>query len=173
MKTFSDLKGDLLLTELRIWCPDHPSLLLRYQNEGLPCYSRIAVFSFKAFIYKVSMLFVLLDALLFHQEVSYENWVVHTCTRFVFHLSANTQVSLWLSRCPSPRMKVWAYLEPTHHSLIGSGSRQSQQSPPCAPQGAGALVEHACNVQGDECPDYSPAVWDRNHMEKSATSILP
>lgn len=73
MKTFSDLKGDLLLTEFRIWCPNHPSLLLRYQNDGLPCYPRIAALSFKGFIYKVSILSVLLDAVLFHQEVSYEN----------------------------------------------------------------------------------------------------
>lgn len=73
MKTFSDLKGDLSLTEFRIWCPNHPSLLLRYENDGLPCNPRIAALSFKGFLYKVSMLFVLLAAVLFHQEVSYES----------------------------------------------------------------------------------------------------
>lgn len=33
--------------------------------------------SSKVFIYKASMLFVFLDAILFHHKVSYENWVVH------------------------------------------------------------------------------------------------
>lgn len=59
MKVFADLEGDLLLTEFRIWGPNHPSLLLRYKNDGLPCYPRIAALSFKGFLYKVSMLFVL------------------------------------------------------------------------------------------------------------------
>lgn len=73
MKTFSDLKGNLFLTEFRICCPNVPSLLLRYGNDGMPCYPRIAALSFKGFLYKVSMFFVLLAAVLFHQEVSYES----------------------------------------------------------------------------------------------------
>lgn len=111
MKTFSDLKGNLLLTEFRIWCPNHPSLLLRYQNDVLPCYPRIAALSFKGFIYKVSILSVLLDAVLFHQEVSYENWVVHICNGFVFDLSANTQFPCGWADAQIPEWKaehIWS-----------------------------------------------------------------
>lgn len=41
---------------------------------GLPCSPRIAMdLSSKVFIYKASMFFVFLDAILFHHKVSYEN----------------------------------------------------------------------------------------------------
>uniref|UniRef100_A0A8D0FFW3 Peptidase M12B propeptide domain-containing protein n=1 Tax=Strix occidentalis caurina TaxID=311401 RepID=A0A8D0FFW3_STROC len=41
---------------------------------SLPCSPRIATdLSFKEFIYKISMVFVFLHAVLFHQKVSYEN----------------------------------------------------------------------------------------------------
>lgn len=124
MKTFSDLKGDLLLTEFRIWCPNHPSLLLRYQNDGLPCYPRIAALSFKGFIYKVSIFSVLLDAVLFHQEVSYENWVVHICNGFVFDLSANTQsfpVAEQMPKSQNERLSIYGAHTPFIDSLMQQG----------------------------------------------------